>query len=74
MIFSPRKQIDLTPLKFGNELITRTEDMKFLGLRIDEHLNFNQHVRTPCMKISKLIGVFFTLSSFFPVHIMKTLY
>ena len=74
MIFSYRKQIDLPPLKFGNDLITRTEDIKFLGMCIDEHLNFNRHVSTTCMKISKSIGVLYKLSSFLPIHIMKTLY
>ena len=35
IIFSHRKQIDLPYLKFGCELITRTEDIKFLGLCIE---------------------------------------
>ena len=69
-MFSHRKKIDLPPLKFGYELNTRMDDIKMLGLYIDEHLNFNQHVSTTCMKNSKLVGVLYKLSSFLPVDIM----
>ena len=74
MIFSYRKKFDLPPLKFGCEVITKTDDIKFLGLYIDKHLNFNRHLRMTCSKISKSIGVLYKLSSFLPAQIMKTLY
>ena len=51
-----------------------TEDVKFLGLFVDEHLNFSQHVSKTCIRTSKSIGVMYKLRSFLPVNIMKTLY
>ena len=57
MIFSYRKLIDLPPMKLGNEFITRTGDIFFGGLCIDEHLNFNRHVTKTYINNSKSVGV-----------------
>ena len=46
IILSYRKKIALPPWKFEYELITRTEDVKLLGVYIDEHLNISQRVST----------------------------
>ena len=72
--YSYSKKIDLPPLKFGFELNSRTEDINFLGLYVDERLSFSWHVSTTCLKISKSIGVLYKLSTCLPAHIMKILY
>ena len=57
MIFLYREKFDLPPLKLRCEVITKTDDIKFLVLNIDNHLNFNRHLGMNCAKISKSIGV-----------------
>ena len=73
MLFSYGIKIDLPLIKFGDELITKTDDIKFLGLYISKYLSFNQHLCMTCTKVSKSIGVLYKLRSFLAVQILKTL-
>ena len=74
IIFSYRKNLNLDPLNFGNHLLTQVESTKFLGIFIDEHLNFKTHTEHILKKISKSVGILFKLNSFLPFHILLTLY
>ena len=38
-------------LKFDKSEISRSETIKYLGLTLDEHLNFNQHIQNVCNSI-----------------------
>ena len=60
LILKPRQKcLNLTnfSLKIKNNLIERKSSIKFLGVIIDEHLSWKEHISTVAAKISKSIGI-----------------
>ena len=63
-------------ITINNIMIERVEDFNFLGITINEMLNWNTlicklHVST---KVSKSIGILYKLKSILPLYILKMLY
>ena len=58
MIFS-RKRIDPTnvQLKIDNEIIERKSEARFLGVIVDEKLNWAAHIKAIKVKMSRFIGI-----------------
>ena len=48
--------------------------VKFLGILIDSHLTWKEHVNNICFKISRVIGVLNRLKSILPLQILVNLY
>ena len=44
-------------LTLANDEIMKTEQIKLLGVNIDESLNFTQHIIEICTKASQKVGV-----------------
>jgi hypothetical protein len=62
MLFSPiRKSVNKTPLNLpvNNTNISFTENTKFLGVIIDNKLNWSSHIQYIASKISKTMGILF---------------
>ena len=57
----------------GNE-IKQVNFTKFLGIYIDEHLSWAQHIEFLSKKIARNIGMLSKLKHFLPIYIMNTLY
>ena len=74
IIFSYRKHFSLDTIRFGTNCISSTDSTKFLGIHVDNHLNFKPHVHSICNKISKVIGMLFRLNTVLPLDALKTLY
>lgn len=74
IFFSYRKLNSIPPINFANSAITQTSYTKFLGLTIDQHLRYQQHIKLLASKLSKSLGILYRLNSFFPSNILKTLY
>ena len=51
-------------LMVGNNNIERTSSIKFLGVMLDEHISWIDHVRTIANKIAKNIGLLYHVSQF----------
>ena len=72
-----KKIIHLVPnITINNIMIEPVEDFNFLGIPINEMLNWNTlicklHVST---KVSKSIGILYKLKSILPLYILKILY
>ena len=45
---------------FGNKCLHRTTSTKYIGVTIDERLDWNEHINITCSKLVRLFGVFFT--------------
>ena len=48
MIFGTRHQVDIIgkiEFKYGNTVLERVEDFKYLGVCLDSHLTFEEHVK-----------------------------
>ena len=74
IIFSYGKKYSLEQIKFGSNFISSTENTKFLGIWVDNHLNFRSHIDSISSKISKVIGMLFRLNDILPREALKTLY
>ena len=74
IIFSYGKKYNLDKIYFGTNFISSTSNTKFLGIFVDNHLNFRSHINFICSKISKVIGMLFRLNDILPTDALKTLY
>ena len=75
MIFSPtKKEISNVDIMIGNSKIDRTKQTKFLGIIIDEHLLWKEHIKYTASKISRSIGILSKARKYFEKKIMMTLY
>ena len=60
-------------LILNNNNITRSEHVKYLGVCLDNKLNWKAHVSSLCNKLSKICGVFYKLN-FVPFRCLRTVY
>ena len=66
MIFSPKspkfKELNNITLKFDNSsMIKRVTQCKYLGMIIDEKLNWNQHIFNLTKKLAKIVGTLYKI-------------
>ena len=73
---SQRKKIDNIPnsINFLNYKIERTSSVRFLGLVLDENLNFDLHINEVCNKLKTLFHVFYSIRNFLSKENIKTIY
>ena len=74
MVFNYRKVVTLPPLSFGGGHIVEAEHVKFLGVTVDRHLKFAEHLKIIKSKIARTTGILFKLNSFLPDFILRSLY
>ena len=61
-------------MKIGSKNIEKTSWIKFLGLILDEHISWNDHIKTVKSKLGKNIGLLNRASYFLNEHSLKTIY
>ena len=66
--------VKLPALMVGSNNIERTSSIKFLGVMLDKHISWIDHVRTVESKIAKNIGLLYHVSQFLNEDSLKTLY
>ena len=54
---------DSSKITVGNETISRSECEQLLGIKIDSHLNFKEHIESLCKKASQKINALSRLAS-----------
>ena len=77
MIFHHRQRNieNLIPnLLINNYHIEKVAEFNFLGITLDEHLNWNNHIQKICNKISRNIGCLSKLKNYLPLFTLKLLY
>ena len=76
MIFhNKNKPIDHSPIiNINNISVDRVTDFNFLGITLDEQLNWRSHINKISAKISKSIGILYKLKHFLPLCVLKMLY
>ena len=77
IIYLPKgKKCDTDTVKIninGNE-IKQVNFTTFLGIYIDEHLSWAQHIDYLSKQIARTVGILSKLKHFLPMYIMNTLY
>ena len=61
-------------ISFNNVNIERVKTTKFLGLHIDEKLNWKTHINQVCRTVSRNVGVMYKLKFVFPSNVLRMLY
>ena len=74
MIFSNKKILIDLDVKYANKPIERKTSAKFLGVLINENLNWNDHIAALRLKMSRNAGILFKVKGILPIKAMKTLY
>ena len=70
----PQKKVTYPTLKIDNHNIEFVSNFNYLGVIIDENLNWNVHESTLSKKISKTIGVINRLKNQLPTEILLNIY
>src|SRR6185436_10203146 len=77
MLFSPPVSMQMPNdfrLVINNVVIMRVENIKFLGVWLDNKLDWKYHLKELYNSLNKYIGIFYKLSNFLPKSILKLLY
>ena len=74
MIFKSRNlNFDHNLINNNNIEIKRVNNVKFLGVVIDENLTWKEHINCISLKISRLIGILNSLKYILPLRILVNL-
>jgi exonuclease III len=75
MVFhSARKKVTTPTIKLHNEQIEFVDSLSYLGIVLDRHLSWKEHVDSTASKISKTIGALCKLKHFLPQNTLKLIY
>lgn len=69
-----RKLNDSFVLRFNGKRMEKCQSYKYLGVHIDENLDFKTHINFLCEKIGKLCGIFAKLRHSCNRDLLKTIY
>ena len=74
MLFSYKKSIPKLSIKINNSVLEEKTVTNFLGVYIDNKLNWKPHMINICNKVSKSIAVLRLVRSIFPKNVLKLIY
>ena len=60
----------LPNLEMNGAVLPLTEQVKYLGIILDNQLSFKSHIDSISRKISKLVGIFSKIKDYEPYHVM----
>ena len=61
-------------LKLDKKAIIQKDNIKYLGVIIDSHLNWKHHILNVSKKISRSIGVMYRIRKYVNINILKSIY
>ena len=74
MLHSNRPVSNSLSINLNEQPINSKDNSKYLGLILDNSLNFKPHITFICNKISKAIGIIYRSRDFLPKYILISLY
>lgn len=74
MFFHKRREIQTINFRINNNIIDCVSSFTYLGLILDEHLSWNNHIAMITSKISRVSGVLQRLKYIYPLNILKIIY
>ena len=76
MFFHKQKDSKKIPQKLilNNTTLERVNSIKFLGVILDENINWNRHIELVENKISKNIGILYRVSLYLDKESLKCIY
>ena len=61
-------------IHFDNSSISRSSSVKYLGVILDEHLTWNEHIADTCNKLKRYFKIFYSIRRFLNIEQVKTIY
>ena len=74
MLLTNRSRPASISLNIDDNIITEQTETKFLGIIVDNQLNWKAHIKHITNKVSKSVAILRLLRYIFPKNILKTLY
>ena len=74
MLFTFKHNVPNLKIRINNTEIEEKRTTTFLGVRIDNKLNWKAHISHICNKTSKTIAILRMVRSIFPLNILKRIY
>ena len=74
MLFSYKKNLPKLTIKINNIELDEKTVTKFLGVYIDNKMNWKPHVVNICNKVSKSVAILRLVRTIFPLNVLKTIY
>ena len=59
---------------FANNHVSFNRECKFLGVTLDDRLNFSLHCKSTCSKLSKTLGILYRIQGSVPQRVLVMLY
>ena len=74
IVFRKSHSLNHPDLYFNSLVVNKLKTQKHLQLKLDEKLNFKEHLKDKFAIVNKGIGIFKKLSNYLPRHPLVTLY
>ena len=72
--FPVKKITESIIIKFGRKHIFRSDNVKFLGVFLDDTLSWRSHLVELSGKLARSVGIFYKLRHFVPLETLKSVY
>ena len=70
-----RKKLDSPiKIKLNRKRLYPSKSVKYLGINIDENLNWKQHIHDIAIKLNRANSVLYTIRNYVNKHILRTIY
>ena len=70
-----RKKLDSPiKIKLNGKRVYPSKSVKYLGIKIDENLNWKQHIQYIVVKLNRANALLFTIRNYVNKHILRTIY
>ena len=66
--------LNIPSLQIGNKNIERVSSIKFLGVMLDEHLSWKEHIKVVENKLAKNIGLLYRVNQYLNESSLKSVY
>ena len=74
MIFSRQRNLIFRDVVISGVTIERKTEARFLGVIIDNKLNWSQHISAMKMKMARYIGIMYKLNKYLPLEARLQIY
>ena len=77
VIFQPRQKVNYnlhSPLVLAGQILQESQSVKYLGVYIDSHLCWNDHIDYLCCKISKTLNIITRLKCYLMSNSLVSVY
>jgi len=74
MTFSPEKKCNEVKVYYDKISLETVKTIKYLGVFLDENLNWSRHIAQVKIKLSAVIGVLYRLKNYVSKDILKIVY